>query len=183
MLAISKYFNNEIARSTESTHFLQSIASIYMISWKKQFKDHPADAPTDYLSQLLLNSVEEDALVIRDTVLVLFFGGQDNLHNALSWCMLSLLRKPEWMDRMREEALRLNQFQKNGLAFAQLGVGTLRTIQNPFVIHARTGVSYPLGSLLRDYSSLAGDSQKPKTCHQRRHLTHHIRSGPVRSES
>lgn len=42
--------------------------------------------------------------VIRETMVALFFAGQENIVNVFSWSLHELSRNPYWLQRMREEA-------------------------------------------------------------------------------
>ncbi|KAK7438757.1 hypothetical protein VKT23_017887 [Stygiomarasmius scandens] len=79
-----------------------------------------SDLTADYVSQLLTSAEDKDPLVIRDTLVTLLFAGRDNTHNSLNWSMHSLLRHPEWLKRMRDEAIKLNSYGMLGTPFVKL---------------------------------------------------------------
>ncbi|KAL1757862.1 cytochrome P450 [Schizophyllum commune] len=63
----------------------------------------------DYLSQIINDPEYDNAELLRNTLVVLLFASGDNTRNSLTWSMHALLQHPEWMEKMREEAVRNGQ--------------------------------------------------------------------------
>ncbi|KAF5372901.1 hypothetical protein D9758_001771 [Tetrapyrgos nigripes] len=81
------------------------------------------DTTSDYLTILLADpGCNGDLVLIRDTLVTLVFAGRDNTQNVIAWAMNALLNHPDWMAKMREEALRLqsNTDQAKGLPYHNL---------------------------------------------------------------
>ena len=61
---------------------------------------------------------------MRNTLVVLLFASGDNTRNSLTWSMHALLQHPEWMEKMREEAVRNGQLSADlMIEYAHLNVG------------------------------------------------------------
>ncbi|KAK0187618.1 cytochrome P450 [Armillaria mellea] len=60
---------------------------------------------TDFFSALLKSYSETNPLFTRNMMVTLLFGGRDNTQNSISWALYELSRQPEWLHRMREEAI------------------------------------------------------------------------------
>ena len=55
---------------------------------------------------------------------MLLFASGDNTRNSLTWSMHALLQHPEWMEKMREEAVRNGQLSADlMIEYAHLNVG------------------------------------------------------------
>ncbi|KAG7447082.1 cytochrome P450 [Guyanagaster necrorhizus] len=64
---------------------------------------------TDFFSTFLKSHSETDPIFTRNIMVTLLFGGRDNTQNSISWALYELSRQPEWLNRMREEAIALGQ--------------------------------------------------------------------------
>ena len=120
---------------------------------RHEMETSPKEVTADYVSQLLMATDDsaKDALLIRDTLVTLLFAGRDNTHNSLNWSMHSLLRHPEWMEKMREEAIRLSSFhEQDGLPFTKLNVRSTRSQFGfrAFGLTIFTGVPHSPGRVL-----------------------------------
>ena len=60
---------------------------------------------SDFFSSLIQDPSIDDPIFIRDTMITLLFGGRDNMQNSLVWACYELCRHPEWIEKMRQEAL------------------------------------------------------------------------------
>ena len=76
----------------------------------------------DFLSTLLSDSGDKDPLLIRDTLITLLFASRDNTQNSFTWALYELSNHPEWMDKMRAEAIALAPSRGNVVSFANIGV-------------------------------------------------------------
>jgi len=70
-----------------------------------------ADQPlrSDFFSSLVQDPSIEDPIFIRNMMVTLLFGGRDNMQNSLVWACYELCRHPEWLEKMRREALEVGQ--------------------------------------------------------------------------
>ena len=60
---------------------------------------------------------------------MLLFASGDNTRNSLTWSMHALLQHPEWMEKMREEAVRNGQLSADlMIEYAHLNVGGLSVL-------------------------------------------------------
>ncbi|PSR72736.1 hypothetical protein PHLCEN_2v11431 [Hermanssonia centrifuga] len=64
---------------------------------------------TDFLTSLIQGHSEENPVFLRNIMVTLLFGGRDNTQNSISWAMYELSRHPQWLTRMRKEAMELDQ--------------------------------------------------------------------------
>ena len=55
----------------------------------------------DFLSVLLSSDLDRES--IRESIVSAIFGGQDNLVNVIAWSLYELMRRPVWIQRMRQE--------------------------------------------------------------------------------
>ncbi len=91
----------------------------------------------DYLSILLNEPIYNDPIMIRDTLVTLLFAGRDNTQNSLAWSFYALQRHPKWVQKMREEAMALNQ-EGHELHYSDLWVSL-----PPFSLFAFINEAYP----------------------------------------
>lgn len=88
----------------------------------------------DFLSSLLHDSGLQDPIVIRDILVMLVFAGRDNTQNAISWATHELLKKPEWFDKMRSEAMEVLGPHRPDLPYENLSVCERRESVLPYLI-------------------------------------------------
>lgn len=63
----------------------------------------------DYLSMLIASQEGDDELTnIRELLVVLLFAGRESMQNTFSWMMYEIMRHPEWISLLRQEADRLS---------------------------------------------------------------------------
>ncbi|EGO28594.1 putative monooxygenase [Serpula lacrymans var. lacrymans S7.9] len=76
----------------------------------------------DFLSTLLSDSSlgAKDPDFLRDTLVTLLFASRDNTQNVLGWSLYEMSRKPEWFDKMREEALALKDLDGEVTRYGEL---------------------------------------------------------------
>ena len=67
--------------------------------------EEPAQGHADFLSVLLKDPAFNDPILIRDIMVTMLFAGRDNTQNVLAWALHSIMAAPEWIDRLREEAI------------------------------------------------------------------------------
>jgi Cytochrome P450 len=63
-----------------------------------------------------------DPLLIRDTLITLLFASRDNTQNSFTWAIYELSKHPEWMDRMRAEAIALAPRTGDVVSYANINV-------------------------------------------------------------
>ncbi len=87
----------------------------------KRAKFNTAGSNGDYLSVLLQNPTYKDTIMLRDILVTLLFAGHDNSQNALVWSLYALSHHPQWIDKMRKEAMEHNE-KGHELHYADLSV-------------------------------------------------------------
>lgn len=105
----------------EARQYIFKVIDDIVNSRKEELEKSPTEVTADYVSQLLTSEESQDPLLIRDMLVTILFAGRDNTHNSLNWSMHLLLQHPEWMEKMREEAIRLRRGNGSTLPFTKLG--------------------------------------------------------------
>ena len=76
----------------------------------------------DFLSTLLSEAEDKDPLLIRDTLITLLFASRDNTQNSFTWALYELSNHPEWIDKMRAEAVALAPPSGNVVSYSNINV-------------------------------------------------------------
>ncbi|EKM52815.1 uncharacterized protein PHACADRAFT_261462 [Phanerochaete carnosa HHB-10118-sp] len=99
-LYVEKY-NGTRERFTAARAGLWAVAD-RVIDERLKLREQGLSNEDDYLSVLLASELDRQRT--RETLVALFFAGQDNLVNVLGWSLHELSRSPLWMQRMIDEA-------------------------------------------------------------------------------
>ncbi|KAF7796095.1 hypothetical protein EIP86_007266 [Pleurotus ostreatoroseus] len=79
-----------------------------LVEWGTQPNDAKAsNEETDFMTSFLQNPASQDKLFVRNIMLTMLFAGRDNTSSSLAWSLYETSRRPEWLRRMREEAIAL----------------------------------------------------------------------------
>ena len=76
---------------------------------------------TDFLSVLLREPAFDDPILMRDIMVTMLFAGRDNTQNVLAWALHSLMAAPQWIERLREEAVE-NRDPTHEVAYSDVAV-------------------------------------------------------------
>lgn len=122
-------------------------------------KQKPARAQDNYLANLLNDPEITNPLLIRDVLVTLLFAGRDNTQNALAWALYALMNNPQWISRMREEAV-ANASESHEVEYHDLAV----RVFVPLLDTSRSwdGIAVPCPScrLLRGRAAVARSAQE-----------------------
>lgn len=108
-------------RFVQARHRVRGLVETIIRTRKAEMVTAPDEHTHNWLSAMMKDASLDDPALIQDVLVVLLFAGSDNTQNSFAWSLYSLLGAPEWIDRLRAEAL-ANKTTMGDIKYADLSV-------------------------------------------------------------
>ncbi|KAL1944350.1 hypothetical protein VTO73DRAFT_3535 [Trametes versicolor] len=106
-------------RFVQARHRVRGLVETIISTRKAEMVTAPDEHTHNWLSAMLKDASLDEPALIQDVLVVLLFAGSDNTQNSFAWSLYSLLGAPEWIDRLRAEAL-ANKATMGDIKYADL---------------------------------------------------------------
>ncbi|OSD02319.1 cytochrome P450 [Trametes coccinea BRFM310] len=100
----TEIFSGDRVRFKQARAYVRNLVASIVHKRKAEISEGEKGHVNDWLSELLVRI--DDPAAIEDLLVVLLFAGADNTQNSFAWSLYSLMAAPQWLERLRAEAIK-----------------------------------------------------------------------------